>query len=120
MSMFPTYCEIYRLNPPSSVPAATHVPCQISGVYSCGSYQTTPVLRPWTHVLEFDLAVDVRDSYPGQAGSWLLGNADTLKLEDPAGMLLVVIIVEETVNADGNRIQRVYADRQHVGWPIMR
>lgn len=120
MAMFPTTCSIYRHNPPTGSPVATDVPLYISGTYQCGSYQVTPLLRPWTYIAEFDLDVDIRDSYPGQAGSWLLANADSIVLDDPAGVSLVVIMVEEYVNSSNNRVQRVFLDRLTVDWPIVR
>lgn len=116
--MFQTTCSVYRGNPASGSPVATGVEISISGTFACGAYQTTPLLRPWTYVAEFPLDCDIRDNYPGQAGNWLLGDTDTVVLDDPVNLRLFVILVEWYVNPAGERVKRVYLDRLEPAWPI--
>jgi hypothetical protein len=111
MPMWTTTAKVYRFNPRSGSAVATDVPVSITGSYACGARETTPLLRPWTYTAEVPLATDVRDSYPGQAGSWLLGNADTLLLDSPADMAFVVIFVERIINAENDLVKRLYLDR---------
>lgn len=117
MSLFITSADVYRLNPPVGSPAEVGVVISLSGTYACGAYQDTPLLRPWTHTAEFPIDTDVRDSYPGQAGAWLLGNADTVVIPSGGTTHYVVIFVEEYVNPVGDQVKRVYLDRLLPVWP---
>lgn len=117
MSMYLTTADVSRLNPPPSSPVETDVPIAISGTYQCGAKLCTPLLKPWTHIAYFPIDTDIRDSYPGQAGAWLLGNADTVHIPSGGTTAYVVIFVEGFVDSDGVQVKRVYLDRLAPDWP---
>jgi hypothetical protein len=87
--------------------------------YASGARAVTPLLRPWTHYLNLDSSVDVRDSYPGQAGSWLLGNADTVHVPSGGTTAYVVIFVEVRGKGTPAEHKRVYLDRLTPAWPAL-
>jgi hypothetical protein len=105
-------CDIYRPFGAGS-PTTTSVPCRL-----------TPVVREagspeWTHTLDVQPGVDVRDGCTRAAGSAAMTYADGDEVRVPSGgtTRYVVVRVEVVHRGTPLQYQRVYLLRDAPSWP---
>src|SRR5262245_47321210 len=108
-----TTCDIYR---PFGVgsPTTSNVPCRL-----------TPVVREagggpeWTHTLDVQPGVDVRDGCTRTAGSGTMTYADGDEVRVPSGGSTRYVVVRVDVVHRGTpaQFQRAYLLRHAASWP---
>lgn len=84
------------------------------GGYSGGQYST------WTHFLDFDSSLDVRDASSRAAGLDFLSYADGDKIVVPSGGTVTAYVVMRVItysDAGGVIIKRAYLVRDQPKWP---
>jgi len=122
-----TTCDIYRSNPPmgGSNPVATNVPCQLIPDYFNGARVINSLqlvnngMKGWTHCLVLDTSADIRDSFPGSAGTWQYTNADTVYIPSGGSTAYAVVFVEVRGKGSTTEYKYVYLDRQLPNWPAL-
>jgi hypothetical protein len=107
-----TTCDIYRPFGAGS-PTTSNVPCRLTpGVDQTGSPE-------WTHTLDVQPGVDVRDGCTRTAGSGSMTYADGDEVRVPSGgsTRYVVVRVEVVARGTACQYQRAYLLRHAASWP---
>ncbi len=110
-----TTCDIYRPFGAAS-PAATGVPCRLT---TCSTAASRSGPAVWTHTLDLQPGVDIRDGCTRTAGSDAQTYADGDEVRVPAGgsTRYVVTCVEVVARGTPMQYQRAYLLRHAVSWP---
>jgi hypothetical protein len=106
-------CDIFRQSAPL-VPAVTGVPCCLRPDYRGGQEAGNGLVRPWTHIMLVDVAVDIRDAY---TGALTFSDQDTVAVPDQSGTVFKVTFVERVNRGSAGEHKRVFLDRQTPSWP---
>ena len=112
-----TNCDVYRPFGAAS-PTAAGIACRLTpGLTDGGLVTTAPA---WTHTLDVQPGVDVRDGCTRIAGSAAIDFADGDEVRVPggAGTTRYVIVWVETVGRGTSmQYQRAYLLRHEAAWP---
>ena len=114
-----TTCDVYRPFGAAS-PTTTGVPCRLvpslprgRGSFSGGNYLV------WTHYIDVDSTVDVRDGCTRAAGfdAVTYGDGDEVRIPDAGGSRYVVVWVEVVNRGSAQQWKRAYLLRAQAVWP---
>lgn len=114
---YATTCDVYRAahNPPAA-PDVAAVPIDMFGSFfrRTESGEGDTAAGHYTHTIDFDLAVDIRDDYnEGTPGA----NRDHIYVPDKTGTQFVVRFVERREDESSGPYKRAYLDRKTPNWP---
>jgi hypothetical protein len=114
-ALLTTTCDIYRPFG-AAAPTAAGVPCRLAPAAADGSRAGS---LTWTHTLELQPGVDVRDGYTRAAGGAALSYADGDEVRVPSGGATRYVVVWVEVVARGTPVQflRAYLVRHQASWP---
>ncbi len=110
-----TTCDIYRPFGAAS-PTASGVPCRISPITGDRS---GPDGTTWSHTLDVQPGVDLRDSSGRAAGSAAIvfAEGDEVRVPGSGATRYVVVWVEVVARGTPLQFQRAYLLRHEPSWP---
>lgn len=114
-ALLTTTCDIYRPFG-AAAPTATGVPCRLAPALGDGNRAGAQV---WTHTLDLQPGVDVRDGYSRSTGSSSLSYTDGDEVRVPGGGSTRYVVVWVEVAGRGTPMQylRAYLLRHQATWP---
>jgi hypothetical protein len=113
-----TTCDVYRPFG-AATPIATGVPCRLTAVVGSGQ-PMAPSGLAWTHTLDVQPGVDLRDGCTRAAGSNAVtyGDGDMVGVPSGAGSTCYVVVWVEVLNRGTPvQFQRAYLLRDTAVWP---
>ena len=110
-----TTCDIYRPFGAAS-PTATGVPCRLA---TCQAGAARPGPMVWSHTLDLQPGVDIRDGCTRAAGTDALTYADGDEVRVPSGGSTRYVVVWVETHNRGSSMQclRAYLLRHQPSWP---
>jgi hypothetical protein len=112
-------CDIYRPFG-DATPTTTGVPCRLAPALAAGSGKPMVAALAWTHTLDFQPGVDLRDGCSRTTGSNAIDYADgdEVRISDGAGATRYVVVWVETVGrGTPMQFQRAYLLRHEAAFP---
>jgi len=110
-------CDIYRPFGAGS-PTTTGVSCRLTPTLAAGSGKPTVTALAWTHTLDVQPGVDIRDGCSRTAGANAINVADGDEVRVPAGATRYVVVWVETVGRGSPmQFQRAYLMRHAAAFP---
>src|SRR5262249_27584278 len=115
-NQLPTTCDIYRPFG-AAAPTATGVACRLMPDLARGRAGAGSLA--WTHYLDFDDSVDVRDGGTrlGGADSINYNDGDEVRVPNASGSRYVVVWVEVVNRGTPRQFKRAYLLRDTASWP---
>jgi hypothetical protein len=114
-----TTCDIYRPFGDAS-PTTAGVACRLTPALADGTGRVVTDAPAWTHTLDLQPGVDVRDGCSRTAGSAAIDFADGDEVRVPGGAgttRYVVVWVETVGRGTPMQFQRAYLLRHEAAWP---
>lgn len=117
-AMLPSRCDVYRPFGSAS-PTTTGIPCRIAPRTDSKSRGIVDETIAWTHMLDFQPGVDIRDGCSRSAGDCVITYADGDEIRVPSGSTTrYVVMWVETIGRDTPlQFQRAYLLRHGAAWP---
>jgi hypothetical protein len=118
-SMLPTTCDIYRPFGAGS-PTTTGIPCRLTPALAALTTKLVIGEIGWTHTLDVQPGVDIRDGCSRVVGSDEIYFADGDEVRVPGGSgttRYVVVWVETVGRGTPMQYQRAYLVRHEAAWP---
>ncbi len=114
-----TTCDIYRAgNNPPAAPDVAGVRCNLKpdwrGGMEAGDRAGLTAASVWTHIMEVETSVDIRDNYAGALATNL---SDHVWVPDKNGTKFIVVFIERVGRGTAFDYKRAYLDRQAPTWP---
>ena len=110
-----TTCDVYRPFGAGS-PTLSSVPCRLSPAPMAG---VKPAGLTWSHTLDLQPGVDIRDASTRSAGAAVINYAEGDEVRVPSGgsTRYVVVWVEVVARGTPQQFLRAYLLRHEASWP---
>lgn len=116
-SLKPTTCDIYRPFGAASA-TTTGVACRLVSQLARGRLSGSASVQ-WTHYIDVDSDVDIRDGCSRPSGSCVVtyADGDEVRIPDGSGSRYVVVWVEIINRGTSYAYKRAYLHRHAAVWP---
>jgi hypothetical protein len=114
-----TTCDIYRPFG-DATPIATDIPCRLTPAFAAGTDKKSDTTISWTHMLDLQPGVDLRDGCSRTTGENAVDYADGDEVRVPGGAgttRYVVVWVETVSRGTSMQYQRAYLLRHEAVFP---